>query len=79
MMIKNFDMKRARANLRATIEGVQPAALDFVNWEEFEGDLVELMSGQPSREKIIALFSKTVTAARHAYAEAVRMGIGFKN
>lgn len=71
--MKNFDMKRARQTLTRAVEGVDPYAVDYINWEAFEIELEAVMQaeleGQHKKAATLAVFSKAVNMARTARAQ----------
>lgn len=76
--MKNFDMKKARRSLRATVNGIEPAALDYVEWERFEDELEGVMQGGPNKPLVMAVFSRAANRARQAYHAAVVRGERFR-
>lgn len=66
--MKKFDMKRARATLTNAVKGVDPFAVDYINWEAFEIELEASIEANAPKAAVLAVFSKAVNMARRARA-----------
>lgn len=64
--MKKFDMKKARRTLTRAIHGVDPLAIDYIDWEQFEIELEAVIAADAPREAVLAVFSLAVNRARHA-------------
>lgn len=78
--MKHFSMKAARNTLRAAISQIEPAAVDWIDWDMFESEMDEVMksSNNPAKEKVTKVFAHAATRARMAYRNAVKIGTAWK-
>lgn len=76
--MKNFSMPGARRMLRAAVERMEPAAVEYIDWTHFEGELEKAMAvTDVSKGKVAGVFAKAVTRTRQRYRNAVMTGDAF--
>lgn len=64
-MITRDDMKLAKAKLRANVMEVDPEAVDYIDWDAFEGVLeAVLMTANPTNVMIHQVFKSSISKAR---------------
>lgn len=76
--IRNFSMPSARNNLRQAVHALDPAAVEYIDWDMFEKELDELFSGKTqgvSKQHVLKIFAQAVSRARLTYLAAVREGV----
>lgn len=67
--MKRFDMKKARRTLRNAVQGVDPFAVEYIDWDQFELELEAVIEGEGPREAVLAVFSIAVNRARQLRAQ----------
>lgn len=76
--MKNFNMVSARKMLRQAVHQMEPAAVDYIDWTHFEGELEKVMAvTDVTKPKVTAVFGQAVTRARQRYRRAVMNGTRF--
>lgn len=76
--MKNFNMVSARKMLRQAVSQMEPAAVDYIDWQTFEGELEKVMGvTDVAKPKVTAAFGQAVTRARQRYRRAVMDGTRF--
>jgi hypothetical protein len=68
----------ARRSLAATINGIEPPALEYVEWEQFEAELEGVMQGGANKPLVMAVFSQAVNRARQRYHRAMVANAGIR-
>lgn len=68
--MKHFDMNKARGTLKQAVAGIDPLAVDYIDWDNFELELEAVVTGGGPREAVLAVFSLATNRARQARARA---------
>jgi len=63
------DKKRARELLRANVAKVDMNAVEYIDWDAFEGVLEAVLASEsPTQDEILQVFKASLNKARAAYA-----------
>ena len=62
--MKLSDMKRARELLRANCAKVDVQAVEYLDWDAFEGVLEAVMAAEPTQDMIMRVFQTTIQKAQ---------------
>lgn len=73
-MMKPKDMKRARELLAANCAKVDPFAVEYIDWDAFEGVLEAVMMAGGDQEAILRVFTASIAKARMLRAKDRPMG-----
>lgn len=68
MPITNGDMKLARTKLRTNVAQIDPAMVDYIDWDAFEGVLeAVLMNPNATNSNIDQVFKSSIAKAQLAF------------
>lgn len=73
-MMKAGDMKRAKELLAANCAKVDPFAVEYIDWDAFEGVLEAVMMAGGDQEAILRVFTASINKARMLRAQDKPIG-----